>query len=186
MKDRPSPHASHARRGALKGGRSSRSPWLAAGPGTAATVLCLLPFLLAACGSGTDDGSAAPSSAASSSSGPSSAPSSSAPATGDGLVVEIDRGNGSAPERYTLTCGDTAAGDLPDPATACLQLQNLDAPFAPLPADAVCSQQYGGPQTARVTGLWAGEDVELQLARTNGCQIAQWDRLGALLPGPVG
>jgi Subtilisin inhibitor-like len=160
---------------------------LAAGPCTGAVTACVgaLLLTLTACG-GSDGGAAAPSSSAASS-GPSSlAPSSSAPATDDALVVEIDRGDGSAPERYTLTCGDPVAGDLPDPAAACAQLQGLDAPFAPLPADAVCSQQYGGPQTARVTGRWAGEDVDLQLARTNGCQIAQWNRLGALLPGPVG
>jgi hypothetical protein len=27
--------------------------------------------------------------------------------------------------------------------------------------------------------------VDLQLSRTDGCRISQWDRLGALLPGPV-
>jgi hypothetical protein len=37
-----------------------------------------------------------------------------------------------------------------------------------------------------VTGRWAGEPVDLQLSRTDGCRISQWDRLGALLPGPVG
>ena len=122
-----------------------------------------------------DDGAAAPS----------SAPSSTGPVTGE-LVVVLDRGEGGPPERWTLSCAEPPAGDLPDPAAACAHLQGLTDPFAALPGDQVCSQQYGGPQTARVTGRWAGEDVDLQLARTNGCQIAQWDRLGVLLPGPVG
>jgi hypothetical protein len=65
-------------------------------------------------------------------------------------------------------------------------LQGLGDHFAPVPADAGCTQVYGGPQTARVTGRWAGQPVDLQLSRTDGCRIAQWDRLGPLLPGRVG
>ena len=102
------------------------------------------------------------------------------------LVVEIDRGDGSPAERYTLTCGDVVEGDHPDGAAACRHLADLDDPFAPVPGDAVCTEQYGGPQTARVTGTWDGEPVDLELSRINGCYIAQWDALGPLLPGPVG
>jgi hypothetical protein len=183
MKDHPSPHASHARRGPLKGGRSSTSPRLAAGSCTGAAVppaargvstAVVLGLLLAACGS---DGGAAQA--------PSSAPSSTGPATGE-LVVVLDRGEGGQPERWTLSCVGPPTGDLPDPAAACAHLQGLPNPFAALPGDQVCSQQYGGPQTAHVTGRWAGNDVDLALARTNGCQIAQWDSLGPLLPGPGG
>ena len=102
------------------------------------------------------------------------------------LLVEIDRGDGGPIERYTLTCVGFVEGDLPDAEAACAHLDGLDEPFAPLPADAVCTEQYGGPQTAHVTGLWRGEPVDLELSRTNGCRISQWDRLGPLLPGPVG
>jgi hypothetical protein len=102
------------------------------------------------------------------------------------LLVEIDRGDGGPVERYTLTCVGFVEGDLPDAEAACAHLDGLEEPFAPLPADAVCTQQYGGPQTAHVTGLWRGEPVDLELSRTNGCRISQWDRLGPLLPGPVG
>ncbi|MGY1742871.1 MULTISPECIES: SSI family serine proteinase inhibitor [unclassified Blastococcus] len=112
------------------------------------------------------------------------------PATGaapaDELTVAIDRGDGSPAEEYTLSCAGGPRGTLPDPRAACEHLAALDAPFAPLPADVVCTEQYGGPQTARVTGRWAGEDVDLALSRTDGCRIAQWDSLGPLLPGPVG
>jgi hypothetical protein len=142
-----------------------------------ALALLVPLLLLTACSSGSepDENGAAPA--------PSS---SSASASGDTLVVELDRGEGGEGERYTLTCADPVAGDLPDAAAACALLQGLAAPFAPLAADGICTQQFGGPQTARVTGRWAGEDVHLELARTNGCQISQWDRLGPLLPGPVG
>ena len=46
----------------------------------------------------------------------------------------------------------------------------------------LCTQQYGGPQTAHVTGRWSGEPVDLELTRVDGCRISQWDSLGPLLP----
>jgi hypothetical protein len=157
-----------------------------------ALALLVPLLLLTACASGSepDDGAAAPapssstSASASSSSASSSSASSSSP--DDALVVELDRGEGGEPERYTLSCTDPVAGDLPDAAAACVHLQGLADPFAPLAADLICTEQFGGPQTARVSGRWAGADVDLRLARTNGCEISQWDRLGPLLPGPVG
>lgn len=100
------------------------------------------------------------------------------------LVVEVRLDPAAAPTRTTLTC-DPPGGDHPDPAAACADLAREPDPFAPLPADAICTQIYGGPETATVTGTYAGRPVALELARTDGCRIAQWDRLGALLP-PVG
>jgi hypothetical protein len=101
----------------------------------------------------------------------------------DDLIVEIDRGNGTAPERYTLNCADVAGSDHPAAQAACDHLAGMDEPFAPLPTDVMCTQVYGGPETAHVTGRWHGEPVDLQLARNDGCRIAQWDGLGPLLPG---
>ena len=161
---------------------------------TRAVVLAPV-VLLAACGSAAEPtgGSAASGSSAPGSS--SAAPTGSSPATsgtpgasptGEGLVVEVDPGDGGAVQRYTLSCGDAPSGDLPDPAGVCAHLSGMADPFAPVPADAVCSQQFGGAQTARVTGSWAGQPVDLQLSRTDGCRISQWDELGPLLPGPVG
>ena len=91
-----------------------------------------------------------------------------------------------APERYTLTCGDVPGGDHPDPQATCAHLAALDDPFAPPAADVVCTEQYGGPQTAHVIGRWSGEEVDLELSRSDGCRIAQWDALGPFLPVPVG
>ena len=156
------------------------------------TVLLTLPLVvLTACASG-DGGSGDGSTATGTSSATSSAaPSRSPGATGgdqvdDDLQIEVDRGDGSPVERYRLTCAGSVAGTLPDVDGACAHLAGLTAPFAPLPADAVCAQVYGGPQTAYVTGRWQGNAVELRLSRTDACRIAQWDRLGPLLPGPVG
>jgi hypothetical protein len=143
-----------------------------------AVPFLLLSTLLAACGDGetsTVAGAPASSSTAASSS-----------AAGSELVVELVPGQGEAAQTHRLSCTGEPAGDLPDPAAACAQLTGQPDPFAPLAADVMCTQLFGGPQTAHVTGRWAGEPVDLQLSRSDGCRIAQWDRLGALLPGPTG
>ncbi len=99
--------------------------------------------------------------------------------------MEINRGDGSPVERFTLVCGDAAEGDHPDAGAACAHLAELDDPFAPLPEDAVCTEQYGGPQTAVVRGVHSGQPVQLELSRTDGCRISQWDGLGTLLSALV-
>jgi Subtilisin inhibitor-like len=104
----------------------------------------------------------------------------------DNLQITLDRGDGTEPEVYTLDCLCEPAGDHPAPDAACAHLAGLDEPFAPLDEDLVCTEQYGGPQTAHVIGRWNGTDIDLELDRTDGCAISQWDSLGPLLPGPVG
>jgi hypothetical protein len=99
------------------------------------------------------------------------------------LVIDVDLGDGSEPQSWTLTCAGSADGSHPDAAAACAHLQDLEEPFASLPEDVVCTEQFGGPQRAHVTGVWGGEPVDLELSRTNGCLISQWDSLGPLLPG---
>jgi hypothetical protein len=135
---------------------------------TCVRLLLLVPLLLlAACGSGDDDGDALAS-------------------PPESLVVEQDLGDGMPAQRWTLECADPPSGDHPDPRAACAHLAAAADPFAPLPADQLCTEVYGGPQTARVTGTWQGRPVDLRVTRTDGCAIAQWDGLGPLLPGPVG
>jgi hypothetical protein len=98
------------------------------------------------------------------------------------LVVEYDAGDGSPLESWSLTCVGTASGSHPDVEAACTHLAGLDDPFAPLPADVVCTEQYGGPQSAHVAGRWGGDPVDIELSRVDGCRISQWDALGPLLP----
>ena len=65
---------------------------------------------------------------------------------------------------------------------------NADA-FAPTPDDVACTEIYGGPATAHVSGTLDGEPVDATFSRENGCEIARWDRLERLLgqvPGAVG
>jgi len=100
------------------------------------------------------------------------------------LAVVVERGGGAEPERFTLVCGAEPHGSHPRPQAACEHLNGLTTPFSPLPKGRACTEVYGGPQTARVDGVWLGEPVHLELSRVNGCRIAQWDRLGPLLVVP--
>lgn len=161
-------------------------PHDAAGRLTDVRLRMLVPLLalLAACG-GTDTAVPAASPTAGAGAGAPDAPAGSEPTQND-LVVVQDLGDGSPPQRWTLVCAGEASGDHPAARAACDHLTGLVDPFAPLPTDIVCTEIYGGPQTAQVTGTWQGEPVDLELSRTDGCRASQWDGLGPLLPGPVG
>jgi hypothetical protein len=177
MKDPAAPRHSHARGGSLQRGRQATRR-LAAGPRNGAVLLSLVLLALStACASadpGTDAGGTA---GAGDAAGGISRPE-------NDLVIDLDPGDGSGPYSWTLVCAGVAEGTHPDAEAACTHLQGLDEPFAPIPPDAACTEQYGGPETAHVTGVWGGRTVDLQLARNNGCTISQWESLGPLLAVP--
>ena len=105
--------------------------------------------------------------------------------TQNDLRIDVDLGDGAPPQSWTLVCAGVADGTHPDQQAACTHLAGMPEPFAPLPDDVMCTEQYGGPQTARITGRWQGGPVDLELSRVDGCRIAQWDSLGPVLPVPV-
>ena len=45
-----------------------------------------------------------------------------------------------------------------------------------------CTQIYGGPAVARVTGRFRGNRIWAEFRRRDGCEIDRWDRLRPLLP----
>ncbi|MFD7495526.1 SSI family serine proteinase inhibitor [Streptomyces sp. NPDC059832] len=93
--------------------------------------------------------------------------------------------NAAAEGAFELRCGP-AGGSHPVARQACGRLDELAGegadPFAPVPEDALCTQQFGGPATARVTGTWRGRSVDTVFSRTNGCEIARWNGLRPVLP----
>jgi hypothetical protein len=110
-----------------------------------------------------------------------------------GCGSSVDSGAGSETPRYditvvywpegpdgesveaTLTC-DPEGGSHPDPAGACAALaQNEDA-LEPVAGYVACTEIYGGDQVARITG-----SVKASFSRANGCEIARWDALEAVL-----
>jgi hypothetical protein len=50
------------------------------------------------------------------------------------------------------------------------------------PARRLCTQIYGGPETARITGTVDGHHVDRTFRRTNGCEIEQYARISKILP----
>ena len=57
----------------------------------------------------------------------------------------------------------------------------MQAPFAPLPKGMLCTQIYGGPQTAKVEGTYRGVPTLAEFRRTDGCEISRWDAYAAVL-----
>ncbi|CAM5594803.1 Subtilisin inhibitor domain-containing protein OS=Streptomyces alboniger OX=132473 GN=CP975_17115 PE=3 SV=1 [Streptomyces alboniger] len=92
---------------------------------------------------------------------------------------------GGADGTYVLECHPTG-GTHPDAKKACARLDDVTVygkdPFAKTPPGSMCTMQYGGPATARVTGTWQGRPVDARYDRSNGCEISRWDRLAPVLP----
>jgi hypothetical protein len=69
------------------------------------------------------------------------------------------------------------------PVAACRTARRLATFLASRPSpDQICSQQYGGPQTARIRGTIGHHAIDKRLSRRDGCAIYDWDRAGVLLP----
>ncbi|MFF0221792.1 SSI family serine proteinase inhibitor [Streptomyces sp. NPDC004629] len=105
--------------------------------------------------------------------------------SGDRLIVTVRYAGPGQDGTYELVC-HPAAGSHPDPRRACATVDRNthwgSDPFAPVPADSVCTMIHGGPATAHVTGSWAGRPVDATYNRSDGCEIARWNRMVPLLP----
>ena len=101
------------------------------------------------------------------------------------LEITVSSGPDAEGTTWTLTC-DPAGGTHPTPEAACQALDEAADPFAPVPDDMVCTDIYGGPETATISGTWDGESVAATYQRTNGCEIARWEALAAVLTPPPG
>jgi subtilisin inhibitor-like len=133
-------------------------------------TLAVLPLLIAGC-AGDDEETVTPQAPASQTGGT---------VTTD-LTIVSDDGKGKT-ETWQLTC-EPAGGTHPDPAAACAALAAKGkTALPPVPKDMMCTQQFGGPQTAKITGTWNGEPVNATFSRTNGCEISRWKALKGLLP----
>ncbi len=109
------------------------------------------------------------------------------------VTFRVDLGDGN-PTEYRLAClGDTATftGDARslDAAAACLALTDdevRDRLLTDDHLDRVCTEIYGGPETAAITGTLDDQPVDTTVGRNNGCGIDDWERLlAAILPPPA-
>jgi Subtilisin inhibitor-like len=94
------------------------------------------------------------------------------------------RGTGRPSKRWTLSC-DPAGGTLPRRVRSCTSLASLANAFAPVPGDVACTEIYGGPAQALVTGRRAGRRVWARFHRSDGCHIDRWNRHRFLFPVSV-
>ena len=114
-----------------------------------------------------------------------SAPAASSGATDLKITYWPQGRTAASAKKWTLRCAP-AGGTHPQAASACRKLAAMSSPFAPIPKDAVCTEQYGGPQVALITGTFRGHALWAQLAARNGCEIARFKRLSFLVPGYTG
>lgn len=103
------------------------------------------------------------------------------------LTITVDASGSGDTQTWTLTC-NPPGGDHPDPAWACAAIEQAGgvAAFDPVPRSAVCTEIYGGPQTAHVEGTVDGTPINADFARTNGCEINRWEALRAVLGDVAG
>ena len=116
-----------------------------------ACLAVVLSAALAGCGDGQEDEAAAP------------VPQ---PSGGNALSVVVT-GAASQPIRMALRCGATC------------DRKAVSAAIEPRDPAVACTQQYGGPERAKVTGTFEGEPVDVVIARKDGCGIAAYEALFA-------
>ena len=94
------------------------------------------------------------------------------------LEISLDPdGDGPAEQREArLLCPSRERED------ACRRALRLPpSAFDPVPADAVCTEIYGGPQRGSIEGAIGRRRVAAVFTRTDGCEIARYDRVAFLL-----
>jgi len=103
------------------------------------------------------------------------------------ITIAYDGGEGDR-GRSRIVCGvrrDRVSGylRLDQPSDACRRLAEIAALLtAPPPAGRVCAQVYAGPEQARFTGHLGGRGVDRRFARTDACEVRDWERVSAFLP----
>jgi hypothetical protein len=107
------------------------------------------------------------------------------------LTIRLTESPGAPQYTFRLEARGGAAGPgstLPDPSAALEAVQRFGEDiFFPKPGPPkMCTQQYGGPQVAVVTGWFLKRKVDSRFSRTDGCEIARWRAMAPLLGGVAG
>ncbi|MEJ1179471.1 MULTISPECIES: serine protease inhibitor [unclassified Pseudarthrobacter] len=96
------------------------------------------------------------------------------------LAIMVKPSDTEAALNYTLVCQGgvpSAESKHPGPEAACSALKENPSILSPSTKNTAqaCTEQYGGPQTATVTGIVDDTPVDATFARTNGCEISAWN-----------
>ncbi|WP_449373816.1 hypothetical protein [Arthrobacter psychrolactophilus] len=160
---------------------------------TVTAALFSLAALLAACSQaspGGDSTSTPPGSAPASSAPASTAATTSAAARVD-LTITLTESPGATPRVFRLVAdGSTPSpeSNLPDSAAALAAVERYgEKIFFALPDPTqMCTQNYGGPEIALVTGWFNGQEVNATFSRTDGCEISRWQAMAPLFGALAG
>jgi hypothetical protein len=105
------------------------------------------------------------------------------------VTLTVRYSDGSAAGRVAhLRCrGDSAHADGflkgVGARTACRHARRSAAFLAARPSTKrICTQIYGGPERARITGTIGERRIDRRFKRTDGCAIGDWARAVPLLP----
>ncbi len=112
-------------------------------------ILVALALVLAACG----DDAETP-----------ATPAATPPAAAGDAELTVDVTEAGEPQ--TFTCGEEC-----DPAALAKAIAGTEDTMR------ACTEIYGGPETAHVTGTLDGEAVDVTITRNNGCGIADYEAL---------
>lgn len=104
------------------------------------------------------------------------------------LIIRLQERPGAGEHVFRLVAdagGPTVESTLPDAGAAWVVVEQYGEDiFFPQPGPPrLCTQQYGGPQIAVVSGTFHGRQVESVFSRTDGCEISRWNTMAALLGG---
>ena len=108
------------------------------------------------------------------------------------VTLRIGYAAGEVKKRGSLSCAGHRVkhrGFLADRGGVrlCRRARRLTAFLSSAPdRDRACTEIYGGPDTAAVTGQVGEAEIDRRFSRSDGCEIADWDRVQILLPEPAG
>lgn len=93
------------------------------------------------------------------------------------VTVDDDGAKGAAaPRELELDCAQ------PTDSQACGAAAGVSAAdVSQRRSDTACTDIYGGPEEATIKGTIRGATVDATFKRTDGCEIARWEKVQALL-----
>jgi hypothetical protein len=106
----------------------------------------------------------------------SEAPTASGPATNLLVTVDADGTGPEAPKQLRVRCDAERTDD------ACEDIANMPpGTWEPVKPRRVCTDIFGGPEVARVSGTLAGAPLSAKFSRQNGCEVTRWTLAAPLL-----
>jgi hypothetical protein len=92
------------------------------------------------------------------------------------VTLDNDGPKGAPAKELKLSC------EQPADSQACKTVSTITRKdLAPTPAGMACTQIFGGPETATITGTLRGDAVHARFSRSDGCELQRWKRVQPLL-----